>query len=155
MERNVSTLQKVCKKESDKLHAAMKEEKRLAGLIKPLEESRSAALGSAAHALGEIILEVVRRYGEFTEHKGMFHRTMCCFTQGEHLGFVDIIDRQIKKFDFSTMYRPALESLNCKKIYYCTGMGDCFVILIEKLTQEEVAKIIATRNPRMPSRRSK
>ncbi len=113
----------------------------------PLIKEQAAKKRKAWKALGNVIIRFVETHGELRESsdKTYWYREMECSRPPLDPGFQGMINKAIGELDWFQLYRPALEHLDKKRAHFITGMGDCCVVLNEKLTQSEAEVIRQSR----------
>ncbi len=122
---------------------------KLAPLIAHHKAERQALLEILAH----VIVQFVEEYGTIyrAHDKKYWYRMMPCSRLPEDVGFTGRLDAVFGTIDWNDLYRPALEKLDRTKATFSFGMGDCDVVLNEKLTAAEVKVVRKTRASK-PSR---
>ena len=112
---------------------------KLAPMIAHHEAQKQALLG----ILANVIIQFVEEYGTIyrSHDKKYWYRMMPCSRLPDDVGFQGRIDAVFGQINWNDLYRPALEKLDRTKAIFSFGMGDCDVVLNEKLTASEVKSI--------------
>ena len=116
---------------------------KLAPMIALHEAQKQALLD----ILANVIIQFVEEYGTIyrSHDKKFWYRMMPCSRLPDDVGFQGRIDAVFGPIDWHELYRPALEKLDRTKAIFSFGMGECDVVLNEKLTAAQVKSIRAAR----------
>ena len=112
---------------------------KLAPLIAHHEAQKQALLD----ILANVIVQFVEEYGTIyrSHDKKFWYRMMPCSRPPHDIGFQGRINAVFGQIDWNELYRPALEKLDRTKAIFSFGMGECDVVLNEKLTASQVRAI--------------